>query len=100
MTWDDIVPHRVTRDEKSTPHSDMDEHISTIRQVFERLRRHGLTAKPSKCETGHAELNLFGHRVGDGSIKQHYNKLENILGTIFPPTKKELRSFLGTIGYY
>ena len=77
-----------------------DDHISEIRQVLERLRRHGLTAKPSKCEIGHAELDLLGHIVGGGSIKSQDKKLEKILGTRRPETKKELRSFLGTIGYY
>ena len=77
-----------------------DDHISEIRQVLERLRRHGLTAKPSKCEIGHAELDLLGHIVGGWSIKPQYKKLEKILGTRRPETKKELRSFLGTIGYY
>ena len=87
---DDTVPHTVT----------WDDHISDLRQVLERLRRHGLTAKPSKCEIGHAKLDLLGHVVGGGSIKPQDKKLEKILGTRRPETKKELRSFLGTIGYY
>ena len=53
-----------------------DDHISDLRQVIERLRRHGLTAKPSKCEIGHVELDLLGHVVGGGSIKPHDKKLE------------------------
>ena len=77
-----------------------DDHIRDLRQVLERLRRHGLTAKPSKYEIGHAELNLLGHVVGGGSIKPQDKKLEKILGTRRPETKKELRLFLGTIGYY
>ena len=77
-----------------------DDHISDLRQVLERLRRHGLTAKPSKCEIGHAELDLLGHVVGGWSIKPQGKKLAKILGTRRPEIKKELRSFLGTIGYY
>ena len=87
---DDKVPHKVT----------WDDHISVIRQVLERLRRHGLSAKPSKCEIGQAELDLLKHVVGGGSIKPHDKKLEKILGTRRPETKKEPRSFLGTIGHY
>ena len=87
---DDIVPHTVT----------WDDHIRAIRQVLERLRRNGLTAKPSKYEIGHAELDLLGHIVGGGSIKPQDKKIEKILGTRRPETKKELMSFLGTIGYY
>ena len=55
--------------------------MRAIRQVLERLRRHGLTAKPSKCEIGHAELDLLGHVVGGGSIKPQDKKLDKIIGT-------------------
>ena len=56
-----------------------------LTEVLERLRRRGLTAKPTKCEIGHIELDLLGH------VK--------ILETGKPENQKELRSFLGTIGY-
>ena len=37
---DDIVPHTAT----------WDDHMHTLRQVLQKLRQHGLTAKPSECE--------------------------------------------------
>ena len=43
---------------------------------------------------------MLGHVLGGGSTKPQDKKLEKILGTRRPETKKELRSFLGTIGYY
>ena len=42
----DIVPHTTT----------WDDHMHTLRQVLQKLRQHGLTAKPLKCEIGHANL--------------------------------------------
>ena len=82
---DDIVPHTAT----------WDDHMHTLRQVLQKLRQHGLTAKPSKCEIGHAKLDLLGHVVGGGSIQPQDMKIEKILEMRKPETKKELRSFLG-----
>ena len=84
---DDIVPHTAT----------WDDHIHTLRQVLQKLRQHGLTAKPSKCEIGHAKLDLLGHVVGGGSIQPQDRKIEKIMEMRKPETKKELKSFLGTI---
>ena len=64
------------------------------------MRQHGLTAKPSKCEIGHAKLDLLGHVVGGGSIQPQDRKIEKILEMRKPETKKELRSFLGTVGFH
>ena len=87
---DDIVPHTAT----------WDDHMHTLREVLQKLRQHGLTAKPSKCETGHAQLDLLGHVVGGGSIQPQDRKIEKILQMRKPETKKELRSFLGTVGFH
>ena len=87
---DDIVPHTAT----------WDDHMHTLRQVLQKLRQHGLTTKPSKCEIGHAKLDLLGHVVGDGSIQPQDRKIEKIMEMRKPETKKELKSFLGTIGFH
>ena len=76
---DDIVPHTAT----------WDDHMHTLRQVLQKLRQHGLTAKPSKCEIGHAKLDLLGHVVGGGSIQPQDRKIEKILEMRKPETKKE-----------
>ena len=68
--------------------------------MLDRFRRNGLTAKPSKCEIGHAEHDLLGHVLGGGSIKPQDKKLDKILNMRRPVTKNALRSFLGTIGNY
>ena len=65
---DDIVPHTAT----------CDDHMHTLREVLQKLRQHGLTAKPSKCEIGHAKLDLLEHVVGGGSIQLQDRKIEKI----------------------
>ena len=71
------------------PHTaTLDDRMPTLRQELQKLRQHGLTAKPSKCEIGHAKLDLLGHVVGCGSIQPHDRKIENTLEMRKPETKK------------
>ena len=87
---DDIVVHS----------KNWDSHLRTVQVVLERLRMHGLTAKPSKCEVGQKSIPLLGHVVGQGHVKLQEEKAKAILNSKRPSTKKQLRSFLGTVGFY
>ena len=86
---DEIVPHTAT----------WDDHMHTLRQVLQKLRQHGLKVKRMKCKIGHAKLDLLGHVVGGGSIQPQDRNIEKILEMRKTETKKELRSFPGTIGF-
>ena len=77
-----------------------DEHLQDIKKVLISLRRTGLTAKPLKCEWGATTLTYLGHIVGEGMVSIPEAKVEALKNFIRPKTKKNLRSFLGTIGYY
>ena len=77
-----------------------EDHILEVRSVLERLRDAHLTAKPSKCEIGQTQLVYLGHIVGEGIMKPTNEKLKAIQDAPRPKTKKEVRSFLGLIGYY
>ena len=76
------------------------EHLEALEALLCALRHHGLKAKPSKCELGLTELSYLGHMVGSG----HYNPLPDRVQAIsemaLPKNKKQLRSFLGSVGYY
>lgn len=77
-----------------------EEHLQHLRQVLERLRRHGLTAKPSKCEWGAGSLTYLGHSVGHGRVSVPEARVAAIRDFKRPVTKTDLRAFLGTTGYY
>ena len=87
---DDILIHTKT----------WDEHLKATRALLERLREVGLTAKPSKCEVGHQSLQFLGHIVGKGKLQPQDDKITKVRNAKPPRTKKELRSFLGFVGYY
>lgn len=77
-----------------------EEHLKAIESVLIKLQQHGLHAKPSKCMFEFKHLEYLGHLVGDGK----YAPLESKCGAIqhmpLPKTVTQLRSFLGSVGYY
>lgn len=80
--------------------SSLDEHVNHLAQVFQRIRSSGLTVKKSKCEYANAKVTYLGHIVGSGSISPVEAKVDAILKFPNPVDKKQLRQFLGIVGYY
>ena len=75
-------------------------HVEHLRAVFQSLREAKLVAKPSKCFVGYGELEFLGHIAGSGNIKPVQDKISAIRQFPVPVTKKQIRSFLGLIGFY
>ena len=75
-------------------------HLVCLRKLLSRLRGAHLTVKPSKCMFGFTFVTFLGHVVGKGILSPNPEKLTQIEQTPRPTTKKEVRSFLGLIGYY
>ena len=75
-------------------------HLVCLHKLLSRLRGAHLTVKPSKCMFGFTTVTFLGHVVGKGILSPNPEKLTQIEQTPRPTTKKEVRSFLGLIGYY
>ena len=75
-------------------------HMSTLKAVLHRLRDCGLHAKPSKCELGYRSLRYLGHIVGQGRMTPVEDKVIAIQAMEKPSNVTQLRSFLGSTGYY
>ena len=87
---DDIIIHTNT----------WEQHISTLREVLQRLREAGLTARPTKCQLGFEEIEFLGHKIGNGKLEPMLDKVHAIQKADPPQTKKQLRSFLGLASFY
>ena len=85
--------------EVDTPTS-FSQHISELRQVFQRLRTCKLNARPSKCKIAMSSVDFVGHRVGGNRIEPRTALVQTIKEYPRPETKKQIRSFLGLVGYY
>lgn len=76
------------------------EHLEVVRRVFAKIRNAGLTVRPTKCLLGYESVEFLGHNIGHGRITPQDNTVQRILDFPTPATKKQLRSFLGLIGWY
>ena len=77
-----------------------EEHMDILREVFRRLKDAGLTVKPHKIRIAFFYATYLGHRVGGGCKTPILDKVKAILQAPPPVTKKALRSFLGSVGWY
>ena len=77
-----------------------EDHLQHIEFVLDCLRRFGLTAKLSKCEWAKQSLQYLGFMVGNGQLSVPQSRVTVIQDYIRPRTVKELKSFLGIMGYY
>lgn len=87
---DDILIH----------HKDELECLELLHNVFERLKRAGMTINLSKSIFFPKSFSYLGHIVSEGQLRPDPTKV-NVLTFIKPPTTvSELRSILGMIGYF
>ena len=77
-----------------------DDHINHIREVLTRLRTAKLTVNPDKCVWGGRTMTFLGHQVGDVKMSLPEYRVKALAEFKKPATKKGLRSFLRSVGFY
>ena len=78
----------------------LEEHRQHLKLIFEKLREFNLKAQIDKCEFFRKDVEFLGHTVTPHGIKPNPSKLIAIEKYPIPKTTKEIKSFLGLIGYY
>ncbi|MCG8096943.1 MAG: DDE-type integrase/transposase/recombinase [Candidatus Thiodiazotropha endolucinida] len=76
------------------------DHVTSLREVLDRLRTAKLTAKPSKCMIGYSSIECLGHSVAAQSVRPQEDKIQAIKDAPQPSTKRQIKSFLGLAGFY
>lgn len=79
---------------------DWNDHLRHIEEVLCALERAGLAANPAKCVWGARSLGYLGHMIGVGHVSVPEARVMALKEYCLPKRKKDLRAFLGTIGYY
>lgn len=87
---DDVVIHSST----------WSEHLASLKMAFQRLESASLTLNLAKCEFGKATVTYLGKQVGRGQVRAITGKVEAIIAFPAPSTRRQLRRFLGMVGYY
>ena len=80
--------------------SDMTSHLKHLRLLFERLRAADLKLKEVKCNFLKRHIHYLGHIMLWEGITPLLEKLNSIQKMLPPKTPKEIKQFLGLIGYY
>lgn len=75
-------------------------HLIHLKEVLTLIKNAGLTIRSDKCTIAKAETCYLGHVLGHGVIRPQVGKVEAIKQAERPVTKKQVRSFLGLVGWY
>jgi Reverse transcriptase (RNA-dependent DNA polymerase) len=78
----------------------VEDHLSQLRQVLDLHRQFGMKLKLSKCKVLQEQVEYLGHLVSEDGIRMIPSYVDKILSWPLPQTGKQLKQFLGFIGYY
>jgi len=71
-----------------------------LAEVFHRCRQKNISLKLKKCCFSTATIDYLGHTISSGSILPQHAKVEAIMDFPVPTTRKQVKSYLGLLGYY
>ena len=76
------------------------EHLEHLEEIFTRLKTAGLKLKLEKCCFFKKHIQYLGHLISADGIQPLPEKLESIAKMPAPRNPKEIKQFLGLVGYY
>ena len=77
-----------------------EEHLEHLETIFNRVREAGLKLKFQKCSFFKKHIQYLGHLISDEGIQPLPEKLESIAKMPTPKNAKQVKQFLGLVGYY
>ena len=78
----------------------IEEHVSLVRQVMERLRKAGLCVSIKKSCFHQREVEFLGYKISDKGISMTSKKVEDIQAWNTPQSVKDVQSFMGFANFY
>ena len=79
---------------------DIDSHLNHLQSIFNKLKQANLKLKLSKCSFGVSKVDYLGHEISAEGVRPDPQKVEAIQNIRPPNTVKQVRSFLGLVGFY
>jgi len=80
--------------------SNIDQHLQRLDIILCKLQTAHITLKPTKCQFLRTQLTFLGYTIDGAHIKPQKEKIDIITAYPEPRTPKEVKQFLGVIGYY
>lgn len=78
----------------------LQQHLINLKKVFTRIRDCNFKIQLDKSEFLRKEVEYLGHVVTRDGVKPNPNKIEAIRVYPIPKTVKQIKGFLGLLGYY
>lgn len=79
---------------------DFPTHLYHLEQVFQAMEKYGLKLRPEKCQLFRREVKFLGHCVSQKGVAPDPEKVSAVREWEPPKTVRQVRSFLGFVGYY
>lgn len=80
--------------------TDFTTHLQHLERVFEAMERYGLKLRPEKCQLLQKEVKFLGHCISGKGVAPDPEKVAAVQDWQPPTTVRQVRSFLGFVGYY
>jgi hypothetical protein len=77
-----------------------EDHVQHVDMVLQLLNDQKLYSKPYKCFFGVNEVEYLGHILSHEGFKVDPNNIKAMMDWPIPKTLKNIRGFLGLIGYF
>lgn len=79
---------------------DFTSHLYHLEKVFQTMGKYGLKLRPEKCQLFRKEVKFLGHCVSSEGVSPDPEKVSTVQEWEPPKTVRQVRSFLGFVGYY
>ncbi|XP_042477683.1 uncharacterized mitochondrial protein AtMg00860-like, partial [Macadamia integrifolia] len=76
------------------------DHVAHLQSVLQCLKIHSLFAKLSKCTFAQSSIEYLGHVISALRVEPDKTKVESMINWSELTNQKQLRGFLGLMGYY
>lgn len=76
------------------------DHLVHLKMIFNKFREYNLKVQLDKSEFLRKEVSFLGHVITPEGIKPNPLKIKAIVEYPLPKSEKQIKSFLGLIGYY
>ena len=78
----------------------LDDHLKNLSLILKRLCEFNLKIQLDKCEFLKKETEFLGHIISENGVKPNPEKVDKILSWPLPKNQKQIKQFLGLVGYY
>ena len=77
-----------------------EEHLVWLEKTLKKLKEIKLQVNPDKCDCGVPEVKYLGYVINKDGLKTNSEKIDPILNYPTPRNLKQLRRFIGMVGWY